>query len=74
MVACFNGATTFQPWRLWKGDAGIKIFIKFQWSHDFSAMETPLAMLSEPKCSAFQWSHDFSAMETVGLLHIDKIV
>jgi len=60
---CFNGATTFQPWKccLWDGQTLEKH--QLQWGHDFSAVEMTDSEWSETRLVALQWGHDFSAVE-----------
>ena len=68
-LVSFNGATTFQPWRLEDTNGKVApVFYtnEFQWSHDFSAMETThkLAWLNQVhRCfngaTTFQpWRHE----------------
>ncbi len=61
----FNGATTFQSWKLSLRFRFSFYYLLLQWSHDFSVMETTTFITSyHSDTNWLQWSHDFSVMET----------
>ncbi len=61
---CFNGATTFQPWKCSRMRVSIdRMADGLQWGHDFSAVEMTVIISSQADRSSLQWGHDFSAVE-----------
>ena len=60
----FNGATTFQPWKLVEASTGIRATCVLQWGHDLSAVETPTMKRRIGRNAKLQWGHDLSAVET----------
>jgi len=60
----FNGATPSQTWKRKLIQAGLQNYIRLQWSHAFSDVETDTTATDEVTLIMLQWSHAFSDVET----------
>ena len=65
VLACFNGATTFQPWKSYLTILKNLQLQLLQWGHDFSAVEIDPCDLFAVMEVELQWGHDFSAVEMI---------
>ena len=63
MDASFNGATSFQTWKLEPLPTGKSIIIWLQWGHVFSDVEISSGWLLKSRSVLLQWGHVFSDVE-----------
>ena len=62
-VARFNGATTFQLWRLGINPLLLAHCIPLQWGHNFSVVEIFGSVSNMTGLRWLQWGHNFSVVE-----------